>query len=216
MLKYFRAFVAAGLVLVSGLAFAQNFSNSFDYGISPFGTPGATSTGQTFTTGGGVLTDWTFYAYDGNFLGDLYLVIADWNWGLQRAVGPALYTSSVVAYGGGVQTLSFTGIDLSLAADDYIAYLTTAGLSNPAGSVTVGGSTSDGGMPGEMRYLYSSGVDPLTLTTAWSGGEGLNMQYSANFANPVPEPETYAMLLAGLGLLGFAARRRKQKEAALA
>jgi hypothetical protein len=27
----------------------------------------------------------------------------------------------------------------------------------------------------------------------------------------VPEPETYAMLLAGLGLVGFAARRRKQK-----
>lgn len=26
---------------------------------------------------------------------------------------------------------------------------------------------------------------------------------------PVPEPETYAMLLAGLGLLGFAARRKK-------
>jgi hypothetical protein len=30
----------------------------------------------------------------------------------------------------------------------------------------------------------------------------------------VPEPETYAMLLAGLGLLGFMARRRKQKYAA--
>ena len=29
----------------------------------------------------------------------------------------------------------------------------------------------------------------------------------------VPEPETYAMMLAGLGLLGFAARRRKQKAA---
>ena len=27
---------------------------------------------------------------------------------------------------------------------------------------------------------------------------------------PVPEPETYAMMLAGLGLLGFAARRRRQ------
>ena len=26
---------------------------------------------------------------------------------------------------------------------------------------------------------------------------------------PIPEPETYAMLLAGLGLLGFIARRRK-------
>jgi hypothetical protein len=33
---------------------------------------------------------------------------------------------------------------------------------------------------------------------------------------PVPELETYAMLLAGLGLLGFAARRRKLKEAATA
>lgn len=32
----------------------------------------------------------------------------------------------------------------------------------------------------------------------------------------VPEPETYAMLLAGLGLLGFLARRRMQKEAATA
>lgn len=40
------------------------------------------------------------------------------------------------------------------------------------------------------------------------------------FANPqggvfisasIPEPETYAMLLAGLGMLGFAARRRKEK-----
>ncbi len=32
----------------------------------------------------------------------------------------------------------------------------------------------------------------------------------------VPEPETYAMMLAGLGLLGFAARRRKQKDVAIA
>ncbi len=30
-------------------------------------------------------------------------------------------------------------------------------------------------------------------------------------AAPVPEPETYAMMLAGLGVLGFAARRRRQK-----
>jgi hypothetical protein len=30
-------------------------------------------------------------------------------------------------------------------------------------------------------------------------------------AAPIPEPETYAMLLAGLGLLGLTAKRRKQK-----
>jgi hypothetical protein len=26
---------------------------------------------------------------------------------------------------------------------------------------------------------------------------------------PIPEPETYAMMLAGLGMLGFTAKRRK-------
>ena len=31
--------------------------------------------------------------------------------------------------------------------------------------------------------------------------------------DPVPEPETYAMLLAGLGLLGFVARRKTQHAA---
>ncbi|AEJ01592.1 PEP motif putative anchor domain protein [Nitrosomonas sp. Is79A3] len=32
---------------------------------------------------------------------------------------------------------------------------------------------------------------------------------TADILNPVPEPQTYAMLLTGLGLLGFMARRRK-------
>jgi hypothetical protein len=44
------------------------------------------------------------------------------------------------------------------------------------------------------------------------------IEFSA-YAGPVaaiPEPETYAMLLAGLSLLGIAARRRKQKDAACA
>ena len=35
---------------------------------------------------------------------------------------------------------------------------------------------------------------------------------SAISVTAIPEPETYAMLLAGLGLMGFIARRRKQRE----
>jgi hypothetical protein len=36
-------------------------------------------------------------------------------------------------------------------------------------------------------------------------------RFSARITSAVPEPETYAMLLAGLGLMGGIARRRKQK-----
>ncbi len=68
-----------------------------------------------------------------------------------------------------------------------------------AGDVKIGGldvnfeQHSEGATPALFgHFTYSSGV------------------------SPVPEPETYAMLLAGLGLLGFAARRRKQKQAAAA
>jgi len=35
------------------------------------------------------------------------------------------------------------------------------------------------------------------------------VSFSSTIINAVPEPETYAMLLAGLGALGFVARRRK-------
>jgi len=40
----------------------------------------------------------------------------------------------------------------------------------------------------------------------------IGMTYHLGTVAAVPEPETYAMLLAGLGLLGWHARRRKQKE----
>ena len=40
-------------------------------------------------------------------------------------------------------------------------------------------------------------------------GSSVSFGYTYTFANPVPEPETYAMLLAGLGLVGFMVRRRK-------
>ena len=60
-----------------------------------------------------------------------------------------------------------------------------------------------------------------TVGTGAAGGYSLTVLQSQSnqdqlIATPIPEPETYAMLLAGLGLLGFAARRRKLKEAAAA
>lgn len=36
------------------------------------------------------------------------------------------------------------------------------------------------------------------------------LYYVRNFANPIPEPETLALLLAGLGALGFFAKKRRR------
>jgi len=56
--------------------------------------------------------------------------------------------------------------------------------------------------------FYADSIPGVTLTST-SGH---------NYSSPaaIPEPETYAMLLAGVGLLGFTGRRRKQKEVAAA
>jgi len=52
-----------------------------------------------------------------------------------------------------------------------------------------------------------------------AGATSGSISYQATWmvqTTPVPEPETYAMMLAGLCLLGFMGRRRKQKEAVAA
>ena len=36
------------------------------------------------------------------------------------------------------------------------------------------------------------------------------LYYARNYANPIPEPETLALLLAGLGALGFFAKKRRR------
>ena len=59
--------------------------------------------------------------------------------------------------------------------------------------VTVAGGTSQNYYNGNL-YFNPAALDTSTLSAA-----------------PVPEPETYAMFMAGLGALGFVARRRKTK-----
>jgi PEP-CTERM motif len=61
-------------------------------------------------------------------------------------------------------------------------------------------------------YLFDAGTAGMnTLTVNVTGGWSNAFLYSTVTA--VPETETYAMMLAGLGLMGSIARRRKNKAA---
>lgn len=71
---------------------------------------------------------------------------------------------------------------------------------------------SNGTQGSEFTGLYFSETDPnvayVNIQHPTSGNDRL-IQITATA--PVPEPETYAMLLAGLGLMGATARRRNRK-----
>ncbi len=60
-----------------------------------------------------------------------------------------------------------------------------------------------GGAFDELRYTDNeAGISAPALDNV-----------NAQFTTAVPEPETYALMLAGLGLLGFVTRRRRQNVA---
>lgn len=108
----------------------------------------------------------------------------------------------------------------------------------PSSVTTVSGggvsnvSKNPGGGPGggfDFRYIFGRGSDTLVTgeSVSWNafglgsshlpinGELALHVQgtqfspNSAWYTSPVPEPETYAMFLVGLGLLGFSVRNRK-------
>lgn len=61
-------------------------------------------------------------------------------------------------------------------------------------------------------YGYTLGAESALEPIHLAPSGYITAQYDTRFAiQPVPEPETYAMLLAGAGILGIGLRRRFQK-----
>jgi len=91
--------------------------------------------------------------------------------------------------------LDITGLDL---------YTSTGTLVSSGSMVSTG-----------VRDVWTLSADALAVGQYYIQVSGsLVSNTSGSFGgsvmlNPVPEPETYGMLLAGLGLVGFLARRRK-------
>jgi hypothetical protein len=91
--------------------------------------------------------------------------------------------------------LTFSGQWLTLSA---VKVNDVAGLFLGTGKVVFGG-------------VEGTGTTPFVLTLTGNTNKSI-AQYSGEISvTAVPEPETYAMFIAGLGALGFMARRRRQQ-----
>ncbi|MES2901276.1 MAG: FxDxF family PEP-CTERM protein [Pseudomonadota bacterium] len=94
-----------------------------------------------------------------------------------------------------------TGLDITaLGLYSEAGSLIRSGMSMSTGARDVWTLTTTDALAVGRYYLQVSG----TLVSNTSGSFGGSVML-----NPVPEPETYGMLLAGLGVMGFLARRRK-------
>ena len=107
-----------------------------------------------------------------------------------------LSAAGIVSNGNG-DSLSFTTVTTSSTANSWETYSTyTGGTGVYAGAQ--GYATSSGVLLGwnSQQYYYEQ---------TWTSVSHLEIP------SAVPEPETYAMLLAGLGLMGGVARRRQRR-----
>ena len=193
-----KILAVVGFVAVSSLANASTtvFADNFDANA---GGTNLVPSGWTVTNGTvdiiGQGTSWNYIPNSGKFI-DLDGSSSD----------------------AGVLSKSF---DL-VSGNVYTAYFDLAGshARDVSESVTVnfGGVVNTYSLQrndGWTNYFLSlspvtSGSYALSFSNAGGDNVGMLLDNVRIIAAPVPEPETYAMLLAGLGLMGGIARRRSQ------
>lgn len=191
-MKLHPLFLGLAIALSSFAARADtfNFSYTFSSGNVVSGSFSGTANGQFIDSISNISASWNGTPFNGS--SSLYTATYD-----QSLQAWRNDISPIVSFDGSLNNFLF--IDAEYPTGQ-IAY------TNFFGMIGVGGG-------GDYQAFFAN-ADGSDNQLHYDSGSFASAHWSVT--SPVPEPETYALLLAGLSLLGFAARRRKLNEAATA
>ncbi|WP_338769789.1 FxDxF family PEP-CTERM protein [Massilia sp. METH4] len=132
--------------------------------------------------------------------------------------GPNVYSASLGAShlaGSFTDTFTFTGFSGEGTVFGSLINTATSVSDLSFTSITLNGVNVDSGDIGPLSIAAILGQEvsgPLTLVVSGTvTGNAASYGGDFNVTSPIPEPATYGMLAGGLGVLAFAARRRKQQ-----
>jgi hypothetical protein len=124
------------------------------------------------------------------------------------SAGPTTTQPSVVTFSSGVDYLSF----LWGSPDLYNGLTISTTSGNVAFSAAgLGFSVTNGDQSFSQYVQFVADAGTLITGLTFTNVPAIDAFEVANFTvTPVPEPETYALMMAGFAALGFIARRRRQ------
>jgi choice-of-anchor C domain-containing protein len=211
-----KIFALLAVISAPGLVHAAGFQN----GSFEAGTLYATGSFDTLGTGSTAITGWTVTGGNIDYIGGLW----------QAAQG----SRSLDMVGNSLGSIA-QSFDTTAGAQYKVEFALSSNIAGGLGQKilrVIAGNESDDytysptglNANNNMRWADNSftfTADAATTLLSFQAINGLCCYGAAldnvrvtQVAAPIPEPETYAMMLAGLGLLGFAGRRRKVQASA--